>query len=133
MPRTTIDVRWGELDPYNHVNHATYLTYCEQGRIAALHDIGWDMDVLEGAGFRVVVVEVTVAFKNSAGANDHLVVDSTLIHLGASASAWRQQILRGEEVLVEATIRAACTDLSGKPVRMPNEFRSALQPLLESA
>ena len=32
---TTIHVRWGELDPYRHVNHATYLSYLEHARVAA--------------------------------------------------------------------------------------------------
>jgi YbgC/YbaW family acyl-CoA thioester hydrolase len=133
MPTTTIDVRWGELDPYNHVNHATYLSYCEEARIRVLDGIGWDMMTLERAGFRVVVVGIEVAFKRSAGPGDTLTVTTTLAELGASASTWRQVITRGDEVVVEATVRAACTDLDGKPVRTPQAFRTALKPLLEQA
>lgn len=132
MPETTIAVRWGELDPYNHVNHATYLTYCEEARIAVLDGIGWDMVTLERAGFRVVVVGIDVAFKRPAGPGDILTVTTTLARLGASESTWRQVISRDGEVLVEATVRAACTDLNGKPVRTPEGFRAALQPLVEA-
>ena len=32
---TTIAVRFSELDPYGHVNHAVYLTYFEQARCEA--------------------------------------------------------------------------------------------------
>ena len=27
--RFDVDVRWSDLDPYRHVNHATYLAYCD--------------------------------------------------------------------------------------------------------
>lgn len=30
----TIDVRWGDMDAFQHVNNATYVTYMEQGRVA---------------------------------------------------------------------------------------------------
>lgn len=33
MFRTTIEVRWRDLDAFNHVNNATYLTYLEQARL----------------------------------------------------------------------------------------------------
>ena len=37
--RTTIVPRFGELDPYNHVNHAAYVAYFEAARCVALDDI----------------------------------------------------------------------------------------------
>ena len=46
-----IPVRWGELDPYNHLNHAVYFSYCEAARIAMLEQAGWGMGTLEDAGF----------------------------------------------------------------------------------
>lgn len=129
---TTIAVRWSELDPYNHVNHPTYLTYLEEARIKVLEDIGWDMAILERAGYRVVVVGVSVDFKQSATAGDTLTITSQLVRLGASASTWRQVIARGDDVIAEATIRAACTDLDGAPVRTPDGFKEALAGLLDS-
>ena len=92
--RTTIHVRWGELDPYHHVNHATYLSYLEHARIAALESVGWGMDVLTAAGYQVVVVRIYVRFRRPATAGDTLTIDSGVAHLGASESTWRQTILR---------------------------------------
>ena len=31
--RTTIRVRFYELDPYNHVNHSVYVSYFESARV----------------------------------------------------------------------------------------------------
>ncbi len=36
MHSTELKVRFSELDPYGHVNHAVYLNYLEIGRIEAL-------------------------------------------------------------------------------------------------
>lgn len=129
MHRTPIDVRWAELDPYHHVNHATYLSYFEHARIAALDTIGWDMVTLEKEGFRVVVVRVDVRFRKPAVAGERLEVRSRVTSIRGSASAWRQTLNRGSEALVEATIEAACTDLDGRPVRMPHGLRTALATL----
>lgn len=131
MHRTVIHVRWAELDPYHHVNHATYLSYLEHARISALEHIGSGMDVLAGQGFQVVVVRVDVRFVRPATAGDELVISSSVASIGASASTWRQRVDRGADRIVEATIEAACTDLSGKPVRMPSLLREGMETLVE--
>jgi acyl-CoA thioester hydrolase len=127
--RTTIHVRWAELDPYHHVNHATYLSYLEHARIAALEHIGWGMDQLSEAGFQVVVAGVRVRFRAPATAGDELVITSRVIEIGASRSVWSQEVDRGDTRILEAEIEAACTDLEGRPVRSPAELRSALESL----
>lgn len=130
MHRTTIHVRWSELDPYHHVNHATYLSYFEHARIGVLDAIGWDMETLEKAGYRVVVVRIDIGFRQAARAGDTVEVTSAVTSVGASASTWRQVLARGDTTLVEATVEAACTDLEGRPVRMPAELRHALAALI---
>lgn len=127
MHTTTIHVRWGELDPYHHVNHATYLSYLEHARIAALDSIGWGMEVIAAAGYQVVVVGIDIRFRRPATAGDTLTIDTSLKHLGASESTWSQVIRRGDEVLVEAEVRSAATNLEGRPVRAPEGLRTALQ------
>jgi acyl-CoA thioester hydrolase len=36
---TTLDVRWRDLDAFNHVNNSTYLTYLEESRLRWLQQI----------------------------------------------------------------------------------------------
>lgn len=40
---TELDVRWGDLDAFNHVNNATYLDYIQEARLRWLVtlDKGW--------------------------------------------------------------------------------------------
>jgi len=127
--RTTIHVRWGELDPYHHVNHATYLSYLEHARIAALESVGWGMDALTEAGYQVVVVRIDVRFRRPATAGDTLTIVSRVTRLGASESTWTQTILRGDEVIAEAEVHAAATNLEGRPVRSPEGLRTALETI----
>ena len=127
MHHTTIHVRWGELDAYRHVNHATYLSYLEHARVAALESVGWGMDALSAAGYQVVVVRIDIRFRRPAGAGDTLTIESAVVDVGASQSTWRQVIRRGDEVIVEAEVHAAATNLDGRPVRSPEALRTALE------
>ena len=52
-----------------------------------------------------------------------------VLHLGASESTWRQTIHRGDEVILEAEIHAAATNLAGRPVRAPEALRNALRTI----
>ena len=133
MHETRLQVRWSDLDPYGHVNHAVYLTYLEHARITALESIGWGLPAIEQLGFRVVVVRADLRFRASAVAGDHLLVVSGIAELRPASSVWRQEIRRGGEVVVEAEIHGACTDLEGRPRRVPAELQRALHRLVPPA
>ena len=40
LQRSVMDVRWGDMDAFNHVNNATYLRYIEQARIEWFESLG---------------------------------------------------------------------------------------------
>ncbi len=130
MHSTTIHVRWGELDPYGHVNHATYLSYLEHARIGALEDIGWGMEKLRRQGYQVVVVRADVRFRRPATAGNELIITTGIIDLRPATSRWRQQVRHGDDLIAEAEITAACTSADGQPTRPPEEFQQALRSLL---
>ena len=126
---TTIDVRFNELDPYGHVNHGVYLNYFEVARIELLDSIGYGLTRLRELGFHIVVVEVHVRFRVPALAGDRLTVDSVVADLRRASSRWHQQLLRGDEVIAINDVRAAITDLRGRPVAPPTELTAALEAL----
>ena len=121
-----IPVRWGELDPYNHLNHAVYFSYCEAARIAMLEEAGWGMGILEDAGFRIVVTEVKAKFLRSATEGQLLRI-ITELHEGRRASAtWRQVVRHEEDALFEMLVTAAFTTIEGRPTRAPEGFMDAM-------
>jgi acyl-CoA thioester hydrolase len=133
--RTHLVVRFAELDPYSHVNHAVYVGWCEAGRCEALADVGMALQDLSARGLQLVVTDLQVKFKRSAVAGDRIVIETWLSELGAVRSTWNQRVLResaagGQEVLCELEVRAGSTDTSGRPLRLPSEVRTALHPLL---
>lgn len=128
---TPISVRFAELDPYGHVNHAVYATYFEVGRAEALDAVGLSLAALAERGFQFVVTELVVKYRRPAVAGDRLVVETRISEAGRASSRWSQRIERDGELLVTAEVRAAVTDRRGRPTRPPAWLQEALAPLVE--
>jgi len=126
MRTMQLRVRWGELDPYHHVNHAEYLTYLETARIAALDGIGWAMSTLAGRGYMIVVAELRLKYRRPATEGDLLTIETEVDEIRAASTVWRQRIVRDGELILSAEVVGAVTDLTGRPRRLPPELRAAL-------
>lgn len=92
--RSTVDVRFYELDPYNHLNHTVYLAYCEVGRIEAMEQQGIGMETLDQLGYRVVVVDLVAKFIAPAVAGNRLEVVTEVVRIRRAGHDWRQRIER---------------------------------------
>ncbi len=125
--RSTVEVRFYELDPYNHVNHTNYLAYCEVARVRALEEAGIGLVALAEKGFHIVVTDIAAKFLRPAVANDVLDITTRLIAVGRASHQWEQAIERRGETIFTLSVRAAMTDLDGTPVRVPDFVRSALE------
>ncbi|MEX0869554.1 MAG: thioesterase family protein [Nitriliruptoraceae bacterium] len=130
---TTLHVRFSELDPYGHVNHAVHLQYFEQGRIEALAALGFGLLALQQRGFHLVVVEVHVRYLGPVVADDELDVVSAVHEVRPASARWRQQLRRGGDALATAEVRTAVTDRDGRPARAPDDFLAALRRLTSDA
>lgn len=126
---TTIAVRWAELDPYAHVNHAAYVTYLEVARTEALDAIDLPLQRVSEAGLQFVVVRIEVDYRKAAGVGDVLTVETALVSSRRATSTWGQRILRGDDVMITAAVTVAITDAEGRPVRPPAWIMEALEPL----
>ncbi|MBM45495.1 MAG: hypothetical protein CL458_04475 [Acidimicrobiaceae bacterium] len=129
--RTTIIPRFGELDPYNHVNHAAYVAYFEAARCVALDDIDMSLSDLSERGLQIVVTKLEVKFREPATARDSLIVETYVDEMKRVSSTWKQQIMRESDsrTLVEAELTLGVCDSRGKPTKPPadlNEFLSRL-------
>ncbi|MDH4145117.1 MAG: acyl-CoA thioesterase [Acidimicrobiia bacterium] len=124
--RSNISVRFAELDPYGHVNHAVYVTYFEVGRVEALRASGLDLAEMLGRGWQLVVTELAVRYRRPAVANDELVVETSVAEIGGASGRFAQRLLRDGDALCTAEVKAAFVDGSGRPRRIPPEFRDRL-------
>lgn len=125
---TTFTVRFHELDPYGHVNHAVYLTYLEQGRVEQLAAAGVDLLTLtEREGLQLLVVGIEVRYLAAAGAGETLTVTCRLAERRRASAVLDQEVRRGAEVLVRARVRVATVDRSGRVVALPPVVVAALE------
>ncbi len=120
MPHvSTIKVRFSELDPYSHVNHAAYVTYFEVARTEALESIDASLEDVAAMGIQFVVTEIEVKFKKPAVGGDVLEVDTWIGEIGRASTRWSQRIRRGDEVLVTEELKVAICNDEGRPTRPP--------------
>lgn len=130
---TTINVRFYELDPYGHVNHAVYLNYFEVARIELLDSIGFGLSRLRDMGFHLLVVDAHVRYHAPAVDGDRLTVASELVELRRASARWHQRLTRGDELVATNEVRSAITDAGGRPTRPPAVLAEALQTLRRDA
>lgn len=124
--RTTIRVRFGELDPYNHVNHAVYISYFEAARVELLAEAGYSLASMRTAGRSIVVSEINTKFLASAEELDELTIETEVLGFRRVTTTWRQRILRGDELIATQDLRAAMIDERGRPVRFDDAMIEAL-------
>ncbi len=117
--RTSFGVRFRDLDPYGHVNHAVYLSYLEVGRAEALAEAGLALAELADSGYQLVITEVQVRYRGAALLGDQVTVVSGISSLRRASAVWDQQVVVADKPMVTATITTGVTDTNGKPVRPP--------------
>ncbi len=127
--QTEVIVRFGDLDPYNHVNHSRYFTYFESARIEALEEIGFGMSRMLDTGIQIVLVEVRAGFHMAAGLHDRLVISTQVVDVGRTTTTWRQEARLDGDLVVSLEVKAAFTNLEGRPRRVPEGFADAVQRL----
>jgi acyl-CoA thioester hydrolase len=132
-----VRVYYEDTDFTGIVYHANYLRYMERGRTNYLRLIGADHRALfeaaekEAPGFAFVVRSMTLDFLRPARMDDVLeVVTEPQEVLGASVTL-RQRVMRGEELLVGASVRVAFIS-AGRARPIPKPLRIAMKADLDT-
>jgi acyl-CoA thioester hydrolase len=123
--------RFGELDPYNHLNHSVYVVWFEVGRCEALEAMGIGLPELSQRGFQFVVSTLNVRYLTSAVAGEILELETELSELGGATTIWQQRLRHTSgDLLCAAELRAAFCATTGRPTRIPPDIRAQLEPLV---
>ena len=130
--RTPVALRWSDLDAFNHVNNARYLTFLEQARIEWLEGIG-DAWVTDEAG--PVVASATLNFKAPIGYPANVFVELFVDRLGTSSVVIGHRIVAADgTVHCDGQVVAVWVDRqTGKPTPLPPGVRRASERLLPAA
>ncbi|PWE16416.1 tol-pal system-associated acyl-CoA thioesterase [Marinicauda salina] len=119
--RLPVRVYYEDTDFTGVVYYANYLKFLERGRTDALRSAGVSHAELLGLdpplGF--AVRKITVTYAAPARIDDALVVETRFGAAKGARLAIAQRVVRGDELVVEAEVEAACIDLDGRPRRLP--------------
>ena len=128
----SVRVYYEDTDFTGIVYHANYLRFMERGRSTHLRLLGADQRALfaaaerEAPGFSFVVRAMSIEFLKPARMDDVLDVVSEYQEVKGASILLKQQIRRGEELLVEAQVRVALV-CDGKARPIPKPLRAAMQ------
>lgn len=129
MPYRTLQrVRFSDLDPYNHVNHARYLSFFEMARVDLLDEMGFSMDRLAEMGLRIVLVEAAIRYYTPARLGDEIEITTRVRDVRRASTRWSQSARVGSEQVATLQIKAAFTNHEGRPKRTPGGFAEATGP-----
>jgi acyl-CoA thioester hydrolase len=122
-----VRVYWEDTDAGGVVYYASYLRFLERARSEWLRGLGVDqVRLMRDERLQFVVVEANVRYHRPAKFDDELRVSVTLESLRGASIAMRQEVRRGEELLVSAIVRAACLDADTlKPRPLPKALAQA--------
>jgi YbgC/YbaW family acyl-CoA thioester hydrolase len=95
-----VEIRWSDVDAYQHVNNAVYATYLEECRDEWVERALGDA----GDGWDLVLARVAIDFRRELRLEDEeVVVSCTLERIGNSSLTLREQVrTRDGELAAEA-------------------------------
>jgi acyl-CoA thioester hydrolase len=118
-----LTVYFEDTDAYGIVYYANYLKFMERARSDMIRAAGVDQFAeIRASGSAYVVVDVAIRYRRPARLGDDLVVVSTVSDVRASSVHIQQRVIRGDELLTDATLTAAFLDGDGRPKRQPREW-----------
>jgi acyl-CoA thioester hydrolase len=114
-------VYWEDTDGGGVVYYANYLKFLERARTEWLRARGFaQTDLVKDPGVIFVVANLSIDYRRPARLDDELDITCDVAMDGGVCMRFAQTIKRGDDVLVEASVRVACLDAqSFRPKRIP--------------
>lgn len=128
-----VQMRWGDMDAYQHVNNTAYLTYVEQARVAMFYD-NPELAAHEFAGGVVIAKHEVDYLKPVTYHPEPLRIELWISHLGGASLTVVQEVYDGDVLACRVTSVSVRFDFAaGVPTRMTPEEREALSKYFEDA
>ncbi|PWG02724.1 tol-pal system-associated acyl-CoA thioesterase [Sphingosinicella humi] len=128
--RFALRVYFEDTDTAGVVYYANYLRFMERARSDMLRAVGVDQRAaLEGGEGVYVVAEANIKYRAPAKLDDELVVVSRVLEVRAASCVIHQRVMRGPQVLTDATVTAAFLSPEGRPKRQPRAWVEKFEKL----
>lgn len=124
-----VRVYYQDTDAGGVVYHSRYLDFMERSRYEWLRSLGYgSREFVTRLQAVFVVRSIAIQYLKPALLDDLLQVTLRVLELGRSRVLLEQQVLRGEERMVQARVEAVCVNAeSFKPVSIPAEIRNGFK------
>lgn len=129
--RFPLRVYFEDTDLSGIVYHANYLRFMERARSDMLRTAGIDQRAAHEAGEGVYAIrDLALRYAAPARLDDALLVVSRVLAVRAAAVTIHQRVMRGAELLVDATVEAVFVTPAGRPRRQPADWLGRFAPLI---
>lgn len=122
-----IEIRFRDCDALRHVNHAVYITYCEQARFAYWRHLTGATGIED---IQFIVARAECDYRAPATLGDPLVVRCTTTEIGRSSFKMDYEIgdpTSGRVFAAARTVQVMYDYATGKSVPIPPELRLLLE------
>ena len=118
-----LTVYFEDTDTAGVVYYANYLKFMDRARSDMIRAVGIDQsEMLRGDGSAYFVTHVDIRYRRPARLAEDLRVISSVQQVRASSVDIQQRVMRGDELLSDASVTAAFLDRDGRPRRQPKEW-----------
>jgi acyl-CoA thioester hydrolase len=131
---TEVRVRYAETDQMGRAHHMSYVAWFELGRTEMMRQNGLSYADMERRGVLLPVVRLEVDYLGSIGYEDLINVHTTVADVRSRRVQFDYRVVsqEGDQLLAEATSVLICMGRDGRPRRMPEDIRIALDRLMLS-
>lgn len=124
-------MRYGECDAQGIVFNANYLAYVDVALTELWREAFGSYATMVECGVDTVVHESNLLFRASARFDDLLTIAGGFEPLGRTSAVLRLDLLRGEELLIEARMRYVFVDAERwEKTEIPGWVREGLAPYI---
>jgi acyl-CoA thioester hydrolase len=118
-----IEIRWRDLDPYGHVNHAVFLTYLEEVRDE------WLIGAVGDDALGYVVARVEIDYRRElTQKDDRVVARIRLDSLGTSSVRTVEElVVKDGDLAAEAKAVLVACDENHRPRPLTDDERAVLE------
>lgn len=125
--RMPLELRWRDLDAFNHVNNANFLTFLEEARIRWLDTIGGDW-VTET--FAPLLAAVQLNYRQPISYPSSVVVELLAERIGNTSATIGHRIASADGATLYAdgyVVMVWIDRANGRPIPLPDGVRRAMQ------
>jgi len=129
-----LDVAWGDMDSYAHVNNVVYFRYFENARIAYLDRIGW-LQSMHETGLGPIIASTSARYRRPVRYPDRVLVGARVSDLQIDrvtflyrlvSPTWNAVATDGEALVVSYDYR------NSRKCPIPNGVRAAIEAMENS-